>query len=313
MALFKKTGSKSKGMGTGSKARTNTFLLSVVFATLALIGVAVILNQIQSTATYYELNKNVSARTKITEDMLSPREVTQGGEPTGAFTKEMVASGNVYAKFDLNQGDILTRSNSGPLNNTVRDIPDDFTIATMPVQPTYANMGQIKRGDYINIFTISNGGGDVRAQLAMQNILVYQVKGEEDNSTTTTTDAEGKKSTVVATEIKVVLKQDDVVKLAAIIGSGDKIYITPTPASGTVESEVSSTYDDVMSGVPSDSGKGTDPSFPEFKEKKTTGSKKHNSTTDSDKKTSKPSSSPSASEEPGTDSSSGGDGYDDLF
>lgn len=242
---------------------------------LTLIVLVIFLQSLSSTTKYYVLKSDVPARTLITTDMLQEQVVSTGGEPPTAIDAGFFQTGEFYSKALLNAGDILTESNVGGLIPLTQGIPDDFVVTSFSADPNTSAGGNVKRGDYIDIFYVGNG----EASLLFQRVLILD----------TTTDlnagdgaAEGEEGgAVVATEgtatatyrggvpflYTVGLTQADALKLSA--ASEGKFYVVLSSANdvknGASEKTLGMSVNDALSAPAGDSGKGTDNLFGESK------------------------------------------------
>lgn len=153
-------------------------LLSVII-TIVLIAVAIALlflglSKAFATETYYILNQNVPARVRITEDMLQEMEVSEGGAPPNAITKQQAINQPIFTKLPLIAGDILTQSNTGFTLDTSTGVPDEWVVTSINIPGYHAAGGQIKRGDYFDIIGVGND--DDGARYILTDVLALDVK-----------------------------------------------------------------------------------------------------------------------------------------
>jgi hypothetical protein len=250
---------------------------------VTLIVLVIFLQSLISTTKYYVLNQDVPARTPITAEMLTEQVVSSGGEPPTAldvsnFTDE---ANPVFSKTALTAGDILTESNVGDLIPLRQGIPDDFVVTSFSADPNSSAGGNVKRGDYIDVFYV----GDGQASLLFQRILILDTTTDLNagapaeatdpaaggaapattDSTATTAYRGG-----VPFLYTVGMTQADALKLAA--ASGGKFYIVLTSEKdalndkGVASKTLGMSLNDVLSSAAGDSGKGTDSSFGAKKE-----------------------------------------------
>lgn len=245
---------------------------------VTLIVLVIFLQSLISTTKYYVLNTDVPARTLITPTMLTEQVVSSGGEPPTAIDISAVTSNQLYAKTSLTAGDILTQSNVGDLIPLRQGIPDDFVVTSFSADPNSSAGGNIKRGDYVDIFYV----GDGQSSLLFQRVLILDTTTDLNagapaeskdpaaaGTTPTTTD-----STATAVYrggvpflYTVGLTQADALKLSA--ASSGKFYVVLTSAKDVEKGSSSKTLgmslNDVLSSAATDSGKGTDRFFGEKK------------------------------------------------
>ena len=150
------------------------FIAAVVGALFVSLGVFFIVNQLNSTSTYYVLNQNVPAGTQIQPGMLQEVVVTAGGQPRNALTIGDVSAEPAITKFALNAGDIVTISNTGPLTDLNADIPEGFVVASFTVPAERSVAGQLERGNYIDIITLNSG----TAVYALRHILILDAAAD---------------------------------------------------------------------------------------------------------------------------------------
>lgn len=153
-----------------------TILLILVF-----IGSLTLLRSVYETETYYVLNQNVPTRTAIVFDTcdadgncgMLKRVVTSAGTgPIGApgMSKEermaeqeslmtAISAGDVYSRFPLVAGDVLSPSNVDVgLGGITSGIPDDWVTTNISVGADDAVGGRIQRGTYFDILVVNDSG-----------------------------------------------------------------------------------------------------------------------------------------------------------
>ncbi len=234
---------------------------------VTLILLVVFLQSLISTTTYYVLNRDVAARTLVTTDMLSEVVTSQGGEPPTALSLAEVSTGEVFTKFNLSAGDILSSSNAGDLVPLGAGLPDNFVIASFTAAPNNAAGGNITRGDYVDVFYID---GEQGTQLIFQRMLIVDATsnveggGSSDETVATTEDTATAPYRVgVPTLYTVGLTQQDAAKLA--LASQGSLYVTISSAdsaqNGVGEVVLGYSLADLLGNPAGDSGSGTDNTF----------------------------------------------------
>lgn len=272
MGLFSKSDKKDKNKPEKEKKSTSDilkksrtlFIIASVCAIVALGGTVALLTQTISQTSYYVLNQNVPARAQISDDMLTEVRTTQGGEPRNALDLGDLTNGDAYSKYALQEGDVLSGSNVGPLTPVNEGIPEDFVTMSFTVPAENAVAGNVKRGDYIDFIAKSGTAEDSSAQAryALRHVLVVDVR----STPTTINDVEEDGSTEgsgVASLYTITVSEKDAATVALLQGSD--YYIVLSPAVGSEEAkDIRSTGDDVFGNEPvGNSGEGTSPSFNE--------------------------------------------------
>lgn len=247
------------------QGRKMWFLVAGGLGLLTVIILVVFLQGLISTTTYYVVNREVPARTLITPDMLAEVVTSEGGQPPTAYTLADVATGELYSKFQLEPGDILTSSNSGPLVPLSEGLPSNFVIASFTASPNNSAGGNITRGDYVDIYYLEGE----QAQLVFQRVLIVDATsdvsaGATDESITTTTDTATAGYRVGIPFVYTVgLSQEDAAKMA--LASQGILYLTiSSPDSvnnGATPTTLGVGISDMLSGIVGDSGAGTDNTF----------------------------------------------------
>lgn len=235
---------------------------------LTLIISLIFLQSLISTTKYYVLNQDVPARTLITADMLEEQVVSSGGQPPTALTLEEIQYDEFYSKADLEMGDILTASNTGPLMPLQQGLPDDFVVTSFSADPNSSAGGNVGRGDYIDIFYV----GDGQATLLFQRVLVLETTQDLNGSGNVTEENAATGADTSAVEAfrggipflyTVGLSQDDALKLSA--ASNGTFYVVLTSPKDVKDGATPKTsgmdLNDVLSSEARDSGAGTDSSF----------------------------------------------------
>lgn len=236
--------------------------LGVITLTLLVI----FLQSLISTTTYYVLNRDVPARTQITPDMLEERKVSEGGQPPTALGLENFAESEVYTKFSLTAGDILSSSNAGSLIPLGAGLPKNFSIASFTASPNNAAGGNVTRGDYVDIYYIEPEQGG--SKLIFQRVLIVDAtsdisSGGDETVATTEDTATAPYRVGIPTLYTVGLSQEDVAKLA--LASQGTLYVTISSADavekGVGDTTLGFSIGDMLADAVGDSGAGTDNTF----------------------------------------------------
>jgi Flp pilus assembly protein RcpC/CpaB len=247
-------------------------------ALLAAIPTFFLLQTVSSTTTFYVLNSDVPARTLITEDLLSPVTTSDGGQPRTALSLGDVLSSEVYTKYSLDAGDILTSSNAGALAPLSEGLPEDFVVASFKASPSVAAGGKLQRGDYVDLFVVSDqveGATGFTSHLFLQRVLILDATIDLDSNSSasadgTTTSGEGTSAadnsayrSGVPVLFTVGISQADAARLA--VASNYDMYVVlssaNSSANGAVESDTGAGSTDIFSGSTGDAGFGTDATF----------------------------------------------------
>ena len=300
------------------------FWIAAGCGVLTLIVLVIFLQSLVSTTKYYVLNTNIPARTLITTSMLQEEVVSSGGQPPTAYSLSDVASNQLYSKTELHAGDILTSSNAGDLIPLRQGIPSSFVVTSFSANPNDAAGGNVKRGDYVDVFYV----GDTGANLLLQRVLVLDTttdlsqgnsnsssnSSQSSGSGATTTGGSGSAATSSNSAVSayrngipslytIGVSQSDALKLAA--ASKGKFYVVLSSADevtkGATPQTLGMSLNDALNAPAGDSGAGTDSSFGSAK----TSSTKTPSTAPSAAPSSAPSSA-AASPAPSASTSSNG-------
>lgn len=278
------TTSSKKNFFNGRKV---PFVLAAIAFVIAASIIFVLLQAITATATYYVLNKDLPARSIITQAELTAVTTSEGGQPRTALNLGDVLSSQVYTKYSLHAGDILTTSNSGALTSLNKGLPKDFVVASFKAAPSVAAGGKIQRGDYVDIFAINP---DTKgAHLFLQRALIVDATSDLDSgsstpaNSSTSTDASGTTAGAAAPAggksvsaadssayrsgipvlFTVGLSQTDAAKLA--VASKGEMYVvlssSQSASNGALNADVGAGASDIFSGSVGDAGTGTDNTF----------------------------------------------------
>lgn len=215
------------------------------------------LSKLFATDTYYVLNADVPAKTQITRALLIPQETAQGTAPKNAVDMNEVQKGNVYAKYSLYQGDVVSTSNAGAITNSYDGIPDSWVITSLTISADKAVDGGLTKGDYFDIIRVNGGQGKYLAIDA----LVLDV----NSSTAQTQDDKGAKTNAGANLVYTVgLPQKLAPAVHAAIMSSEDVHFVRSPLAARYEKRE---IDGLDANVTSENEeltdlmKGTDPTF----------------------------------------------------
>lgn len=136
----------------GSKTIWAVALLAAV---LAVGGALTILGSAAATSTYYVLGRDVPARTQITADMLIEKVTKVDGAPPLAYDVTDVQTNEVFSKYALKAGDVISPSNAGPLERITNKVPGNFVAASVSIEPENAVAGKIRAGDFIDLIAVN--------------------------------------------------------------------------------------------------------------------------------------------------------------
>lgn len=259
-------------------SRKMWFIFAIIAGVIGAAAIFFLLMTITATSTYYVLNRAVPARTLVTEDMLTPVTTSEGGEPRTALDLGEVLNQEVYTRYALEAGDILTASNAGELSPLTEGLPGTFVVASFKATPSVAAGGKIQRGDYIDLSVLSDESGSMQSHLFLQRVLVIDATVDLDSSSSsdtaseegTTTTEEGTSAadnsayrTGVPVMFTVGLSQQDAQRLA--VATNFDLYVTLTSAdsveSGAPAADLGASLGDILTGSTGDAGAGTDNTF----------------------------------------------------
>lgn len=187
MSLFskKKDSAPSPGVRSasrGSSGPSNKFAgnktwfgFAIAAAVIAAGLVFAVLSQISATTTYYVLNTSVPSRSQVLPSMLTEVQTSKGTEPQNALGLADVSYEPVFAKVDLNPGDILSASNTGDVIPLHQGIPENFVVASFAVDPNSAVGGKLNAGNYIDIYATSDGEVGRTTKSVLRHVLIMDV------------------------------------------------------------------------------------------------------------------------------------------
>lgn len=246
--------------------------VAVIFALASAGTVFAILANITATTSYYVLNSDVPSRSQVTPDMLTEVQASKGTEPRNALTLEDVTYSDVFAKVELNAGDILSASNTGDLVPLHQGIPEDYVVASFTADPNSAVAGKIVTGNYIDLYTTSEGaensGSTTKASL--RHVLVMDAQGSA-NDFEASEEATGEEGSSEQDSLReglpflytVALSEEDAAVLANIRDDNPYVVLSNKKSDTDFESknirvDNSDIYSDKKVG---NSGENTDPTF----------------------------------------------------
>lgn len=252
------------------------FFFTAVAGLLTGIVFFFIASQVTATTKYYVLIDDVPARSQISEASVQEVITSTGGQPPTSVSESDIISGELYTKYALDAGDVLSPSNVGLLSPINTGLPADFVTATFTAPASMAAGGKVARGDYIDIITIATDPetGLASAGYTLQHALVVDATidldsaaGEgttdEDGNVTATAADSGSLRTGIPTMYTLGLTSRDATKLALAV-SNTTIYvvISANQDSEAVIPDVDVTITaEELRGLVSNSGLGTDSTF----------------------------------------------------
>lgn len=253
------------------------FFFTAIAGLLTGIVFFVIASQVTATTKYYVLNADIPSRTQITETSVQEVVTSTGGQPPTSISESDILSGELYSKYTLDAGDVLTPSNVGVLGSIAAGLPKDYVTATFTTPASLAAGGKIARGNYVDVLTITTdpNTGTVSAGYTLQHALITDATIDLDSAVdaASTTDAEGNTIAPAAesasvrsgipTMYTVGLNQKDAAKLALSV-TNTTIYMVLSANQNSGETigdmDITVTTDDLR-GIISDAGAGTDNTF----------------------------------------------------
>lgn len=257
-----------KRAGGGSVEQRKNKLLYALIASLFIIvfvGVLFLLKGVYQTETYYTLNADVPTRTQVSADMLSPVTTSQGTAPVNALSISDIQAGGVFTKFPLNSGDILTKSNSGALDDIATGVPDTWVVTSFGVSADNAVGGRIRRGDYADMM-VANAKG---AFYPFVNILVLDTSVSLSNASSSNAVNTQEAKAGQTSQYTVAGTPGDMAKLQQVIKSNSAdIKLVLSPRQNQYNPPALASYSDSgkmftfnISDGPANLGKDTDSTF----------------------------------------------------
>lgn len=177
------------------KPKKNLTAILIIGIIVILIGTGLFfaLSKMFETETYYVVATDVPAKTQLTPAMLIPQETAKDTAPKNAISLAEIQQGTLYTKYQLYQGDVISRSNSGEITNSYDGIPDDWVVTSFTVNSDLAADGSIRRGDYFDIIGIISPNQDIAGNYLVTDVLCLDVNSaaasSEDEGETRVTSA----------------------------------------------------------------------------------------------------------------------------
>jgi hypothetical protein len=187
-------------------------LVAIAVAALIFLG----LSSVFKTTTYYVLRSDVAAKTQITTNMLVGQQTSAGTQPKNALSIQQVQAGNMYAKYALEKGDVISRSNVGALKQSTAGIPDTWVVTSFQEKGSDSVDGRIERGTYFDIIGIKKSGDRTTSRYLFTDVLALDVNssvsGDAKDSAASYTYTVGMPQKNVAL-LHAALKEYDTIKL----------------------------------------------------------------------------------------------------
>ena len=156
--MARKTPKKSPRVMSASSSFKDTKMLWVLIVIVALVigfGVFYVMNSLTKQDTYYVLQESIPSRTQITPDLLATISTSPDSIPPNALDVTDVQMGNVYSKYPLNAGDVVSESNSGPLDSVNEGVPDNWVVTSFDPGDSDPVVENLARGDYFDIMVVN--------------------------------------------------------------------------------------------------------------------------------------------------------------
>jgi len=157
------------------KGRWTIWIIALVFSLLAGFGVLTIIGQAAEQKIYYVVTEEIPARVAITPENTTAVTTSADGWPPTALLPEEVESGLRYTLVPLKAEEIVTISNTGPLERITDKMPSDFVAVSISVAPENAVGGRIRPGDYVDIAAVAESFGSPFAKVVLSGIQVLDV------------------------------------------------------------------------------------------------------------------------------------------
>lgn len=220
-----KRNAKKISYNAGGKGSNKNLVLLSGAAVLVIVISAVIFMSLTSlfkTETYYLLNTNVKAKQQITPEMVVEQETAEGTAPANALSMEEIQRGGVYSKYPLFPGDVVAKSNAGPLSGTPLGIPDDWSVTSFTINSTDAVGGTLGKGDYVDLLGVDKKG----AKYIFNNVLILEVKflNEEYDGT-----LDGQTIVGETMHYTIGLPSEDVARLHDALDKYEKVKMVKAP------------------------------------------------------------------------------------
>lgn len=261
---------KNKGIKNSKITKPKKNLTSILIVGVLIIalsgGILFALSNAFKTETYYVLNQDVPAKTQITSSLLTPVETSAGTAPQNAVSMSTVQSGNVYAKYSLYQGDVISSSNAGSVETSYDGIPDDWSVVSFTIDADNAVNGTLAKGDYFDVIGVNPNNKDTGGEYIITDVLVLDVATASGGTQTTNADGSVTSTNTGATLVYTVgMPQELVAGFLGALPNYSKIHLTRAPLAarysnrdvseltGITKLPVDDEVEDIM--------KGTDPTF----------------------------------------------------
>ena len=223
-----------KPLFSGTRLKNDKTLIGaiVIFSIVVAVGLMTFLASLTKTETYYVLNRDIPARMQVSTEHLSPVEAGEGQAPPNALTIGDVQSGLVFAQYPLKEGDILSESAVGSLNDISVGVPDSWVITNFGVPADNAVGGRIQRGSYFDILA-TNGNGEANYVLA--NVLALETHTSVDGAETADAADSEEAITGLGEQYVVGLSHENAAKLHATIDAGHTLRLVISPKQNEYE------------------------------------------------------------------------------
>lgn len=215
------------------KVKPKSNLLVAVGSGVVFLGVAaglyIGLSEALARDTYYVLNVDVAPKTRIKPEMLKAVETSKGSAPQNAFTAQKVRESQIYSKYLLKAGDVISQSNTGEGAEAESGvgIPDDWVRTSFVINTNNISDPNLGRGDYIDILVVDEKGD---AQYKFVGLLILDSAQETDNNVQ---DKDGKVASLgKQKQFSIGLPADSAAVLhSALAQYGDRLKIVTSPYS----------------------------------------------------------------------------------
>lgn len=251
--------------------RKNVGLYALAFGAAAIAGVLVLMLLLNSRATdtYYVLNQDVPTRTQVTPEMLTAVTTTKDSAPANAIGLGQVQSGGVVTQYSLDEGDILTASNSGETQDIAVGVPDSWVVTNFSVPADDAVGGRITRGYYFDIMVSTPEG----SFYPFVNVLALDTTVSLDNASSSEAADTAEAYDGQTTQYVVGMSPADAGKLQQIMakyGSG-KVKLVISPMQNEYDephiADYEGTFKFTEGDSPTNQGKDTDRTFTKIERK----------------------------------------------
>jgi hypothetical protein len=256
---------------SSSKLKKNKVLFAAIAVAMILVFVGSLsfLKNIYQTQSYYVLNQAVSPNQQISPKMLTamttssgtaPKSYAQGGPNLGLA---QVQTGNVYSRFAIAQGELLTVSNtSSSLDSVSAGVPDSWVVTSFSVPANQAMDGEIARGNYFDMMVVTPTG----AFYPFYNILCLNATVDLSSATSTSAINSQAAHNGQTSEYFVGLPVSQAATLQYIIQKyGSEVFLVLSPVQNNYATPQTSTYRGIFNYVPgstpTNAGVGTDNTF----------------------------------------------------